>query len=112
MHTFVKVKKYYVLIFDPKMFIPFVNGVKLTKNLLSIKISIYFAHICGVIVEKLKGGLRRVKFWPFLSWNICKRKDQIASFSVQPLINIMIKRRGGQKQRRKGGRGLEPSLRP
>ena len=50
-----KGKKYYALIFNPKMSIPFVNGVKLPTNLLSIKISIYFAHICGVIVEKLKG---------------------------------------------------------
>ena len=57
-------KKYYVLIFDLKMFITFVNDVKLQNFDLVSKFQ-FLAHICGVIVEKLKGGLRRVKFWYF-----------------------------------------------
>ena len=38
---FVKVKKYYMLIFGPKIFIPFVNGVKLPKILLGIKFNFF-----------------------------------------------------------------------
>ena len=68
------------------MFIPFVNGVKLLKNLLSIKISIYFAHICGVIVEKLKGGLRIFAKLKGGLRIFAKEKSKIASFSVQPFI--------------------------
>ena len=52
-----------MLIFDPKMFIPFVNGVKLPKFWLSIKILIFFTHIWGVIVEKLKGGSEKAEIF-------------------------------------------------
>ena len=57
-----------MLIFDPKMFIPFVNGVKLPKFWLSIKILIFFTHIWGVIVEKLKGGSDKVEI--LVAWNL------------------------------------------
>ena len=55
-----KSKKYYMLIFDLKMFIPFVNGVKLRKFWLGTnwkRFNAYFVFFC---VEKLKGGLRRL----------------------------------------------------
>ena len=75
-----------MLIFDLKMFITFVNDVKLQNFDLVSKFQ-FLAHICGVIVEKLKGGLRRVKFWYFFLVGIfAKEKSKISSFSVQAII--------------------------
>ena len=48
-----KGKKYYALIFNPKMSIPFVNGVKLPKFWLCIKISIFLCIFAGLLWKKL-----------------------------------------------------------
>ena len=58
----------------------FLYDAKLTKFWLNIKISKKIAHIWGVIVEKLKAGLTRLKFWPLKIKIICNKKVQNSVF--------------------------------
>ena len=43
----------------------------------------------GVRVEKLKGGLTRLRFWSLAIKIICNNKSKIASLSVQPFVMKM-----------------------
>ena len=57
-----------MLIFGPKIFIPFVNGVKLPKCWLGIKFKFFKSIVCIFFVEKLKGGSDKVEI--LVAWNL------------------------------------------
>ena len=69
-----------MLIFDPKMFIPFVNGVKLPTFWLSIETS-NFSRIFERFLWKKNDNFGRLQLRSFAT-----RKSIIASLSVQPFI--------------------------
>ena len=70
---FLKVNKYYMLIFDLKMFIPFVNGVKLPTFW-----GIFCVFFC--VWKNWTGGLTRLRFWSLGISIICNKKVQNGVF--------------------------------
>ena len=69
-----------MLIFDPKMLIPFVYGAKLPKLWLSIKILICLRIFEGLLWKNWRGGLRRLKFWSLAIYIIYNKKVQNSVF--------------------------------